>query len=114
MTQLATASSATFIALDASYVYWIESTKDLKRVAVEGGAPQVVSTEAAYAGLAIDTTDIYWGDGAGVVNQAPLGGGTASQVVAGLPVYGLAIDDTYLYWTAYGADQKGLVLKAQK
>lgn len=114
MTQLAAVSSVSFIALDSSYVYWIDAWSNLKRVPIGGGTSQVLRLNPlVHDGLAVDATSVYWGEFS-VINKASLGGGAPTQLVNGLPVYGLAIDASYVYWSTYAPGPIGLILKAAK
>jgi hypothetical protein len=102
------------IALDTTYVYWVDSNGEMLRCPLSGcnGAPQSLwrgapgSTQAGTVGIAVDATNVYW------TNAQPFTYGSvmqcAKEACAGTLVTlaagrdeprGIAVDGTNVYWT---------------
>jgi hypothetical protein len=91
-TKLVTDTPDAAIAVDDTYVYWVDHTPgQLQRVQKAGGgvlllAKDATSFASTYAGsLAADGIDTYWvSTDEGIVWTMPSGGGPATQLVGGL------------------------------
>jgi hypothetical protein len=109
---LASATTATSIAVDATAVYWTtQSTGQaadgaVMKVPVGGGPPEVLaSSQIRPATIAVDGTSVYWvsGDGLGDSNLMKVSrvGGAAPVTLINYytPLAALAVDATSVYWT---------------
>lgn len=89
----------------------------IERIALDGGARQVMATGHRPLDVALDQGFVYWTDFvAGTVQRMPRGGGPV-QVIApneGHPSH-LALDDAFVYWTTRGeGNNDGTVVRACK
>jgi hypothetical protein len=91
------------IATDGQNLYWTAADGKVRRVAVTGGAVNVVaSVQGSAGGIAVDEQNVYFsaGDDPGTINYAPKGGtsgGTALAASQHLPI-GVAVDTNSIYW----------------
>jgi hypothetical protein len=110
-TILQASGNATGIALDATYVYWIDHGAAVMRTPKVGGAAvTLASGQVPWDTVAVNASRIVW------TNQPAMGWSLTAMPVAGGPLItlasastgsvvtypGLAIDDTRAYWIAYG------------
>lgn len=89
----------------------------IEKIALDGGARQVIFTGHRPLDVALDRGFVYWTDFvAGTVERMPRRGGPV-QVIApneGHPSH-LALDDTFIYWTTRGeGNSDGTVMRACK
>jgi hypothetical protein len=103
------------IAVDTSYVYWVNSTGSLEPGdAGPGGqimkcetcgcaAPTVLATGTAPGAIAVGSTNVYWADGN--IMTVPIDGGPAT-VLAGAEARDIALDANAVYWTDRNAIMK--------
>jgi hypothetical protein len=102
--QLASASLPTWIAADATNVYWVDLQLDsttgltdgfVKKVGIGGGTPTTLATVLSTPtlsnvpfGIAVDSNNVYWttsstsntANTTGTVSQVPINGGTVTQL----------------------------------
>lgn len=100
---LAATTSATAVAVDATDVYWIDSSAAaIFRVPISGGTPtMVVSSPPNLAALAVDGINVYWTSySAGTVSKVPVDGGPVVTLASAqsFPT-NIAVDSTSVYWT---------------
>ncbi len=106
------------LAVGDAHAYVTEPDAGLiERVALDGGARQVIVTGRRPMGVALDQGFLYWTDFvAGTVERMPRGGGPV-QVVArdeSHPSH-VTLDDTFVYWTTRGVGENdGTVMRACK
>jgi len=97
------------LALDATHAYWttgreiadgVPSGGSLMRVALEGGAPEVLVSDLFLPGaLAVDAHNAYWlADLESRLKSVPLAGGSPVSVATTGQARALAIDATSAYW----------------
>ena len=109
--------SPTGIAVDDTYVYWLDfcvltPPGDVMKVSLGGGTPVTLATSTGGGTptrIAIDANNVYWTDG-NAVWQVPKGGGAAVMVAddhGGLPS-GIAVDASYVYWTSETSPDAGV------
>ncbi len=123
------------IALDASFVYWVNVGGTVKKVAKEGGTPIVIASgQVSPTSIAIDANDVYWTNSGtsscssvtgactsnadGTIMSVPLAGGTPTVVAGGqrTPV-SIAVDAVNAYFVDEGTgvynspDTDGSVMK---
>lgn len=118
---------AAYVAVDATHVYWTEYTSGdaVRRVPLDGGAPQRLALGLGAGGIAVDATHVYWAEnhrlaGSGIfVRRVPKGGGVVQTLYADSGTTAvespqpLVIDDTYVYWVFPGASD-GAIMKVPK
>jgi hypothetical protein len=102
----------TYIAADATYVYWANATTgttdvSIVRAKVDGSSPVVLATgQGPIYGLTTDSTTIYFTTTNGLVASVPKNsdGTAAPTVIASTEGYplGIAVDDTDIYWIDEG------------
>jgi hypothetical protein len=102
-TVLASGRNAPYaIAIDTTFVYWIEQDGSVMRVAkTGGGAPSSVGSGCTFVAIAVDGTNVYCGGTAQTVLAIPLGGGVPTALASAQPVSDLAVDAQRVYWTTY-------------
>lgn len=49
------------LAVDGTHAYWTAADATLRRVAIEGGAVELLAAGLDPYGLALDATSVYWG-----------------------------------------------------
>ena len=123
---LVTGYNPDMIALDDTYVYWTESSKNLtdlgaiRRVLKTGGAVQtLLSTPDVNdpGSLAVDGTNIYWVEYGGRARRMPKGGGTPTDYNAPDSAYiggYVAINAANLYWSDSLSATSGRLRRAPK
>ncbi len=120
---------ATGLALDATYVYWIQwvdlgDSFQILRRALAGGPITTVTDVPTPGGalpgnpLAVDDTYVYFsnrGANGPEILYAPKDGGTTNVfAVADHVPTGIAVDDTSVYWCSHYGTADGEVAKADK
>jgi hypothetical protein len=105
------------IAVDSSYVYWVNDgdAVGITRAPLDGGAPvSLVTGLTSPTYLAVDDTNLYWTSvNGGLVMKLPLAGGPPVVLAHGQNgPWTVAVDDTSVYWTnsAEGTED-GTVMK---
>jgi hypothetical protein len=104
-TRIVTASFPVAIAVNASFVFWLDYDQGtVNRAGLDGTSPTVLAaTGAQPASLRVDATNVYWVTRTGQVGKVPILGGTASIYTAGeSSPSDLAVDSTYVYWADRG------------
>lgn len=99
-----------FIAIDADYVFGIESSNGGTVYRVGRGVAPVLTTLADSdrtlnaANLAIDETHVYWTTAQGQVQRIDKEGEQFEVMnpTDSKPVYGIAVDATHVYWSVQG------------
>lgn len=102
------------LALDATHAYWttgrvvadgVPSGGSLMRVALEGGAPEVLVSDLMLPGeIAVDAHNAYWiDDFEARLMSVPLAGGHPVRVATTGQAQALAIDATSAYWLNFDA-----------
>jgi len=108
------------IAVDGSYVYWVESdTGTLQKVSKNGGAVTPLASGLSQPmRLALDATNVYWTEfaggtaGAGAVKSVPLAGGGVATLASGLNgPFAIVADGAAIYWTELGTNGTDGVIK---
>jgi hypothetical protein len=89
------------IAVDAAYVYWIESDGSLFREPKDGGAIETVGSACKPGAIALDAAFAYCAGSANTLLAFPLAGGAATVLASNQPASDIAVDATHLYWTTY-------------
>lgn len=117
-------SSPEGIAVDNSYVYWVETNAGtINKVPINGGAVTTLATGLDDPQrIVVDTNRVYWTElanriaGAGVIKKVPISGGQVTTLASGLnSPHDIAIDSTNIYWTEQGTDgTDGTVKKITK
>jgi hypothetical protein len=108
------------IAVDASYVYWIQDMRThgtVMRIGKSSGAPEEPGPSFANGGtadanfvtgpIAVDDVNVYWGEfdpdvptGFGEIHSAPKdGSGPARLLANGNDPLQIVLDGSYVYWT---------------
>ena len=109
--KIAPASIPYGIALDATYVYWVDNDDSTIHRAPKAGGSNAVLYDAG-SGLVtlptlcrVDNVAVYLSDQNGNVFREPLGGGEPTQMATGMMggIWPVAIDDTHLYYGAPGS-----------
>jgi hypothetical protein len=91
------------LAVDASFVYWIEQMPGaVMKMPLSGGAVTTIASASFAFQIALGETDVFWlGQG---VTKAPKAGGAAvsltSSMFPTLPNQGLAVNATSVYFTS--------------
>jgi sugar lactone lactonase YvrE len=111
-------SDPTFVAVDATNIYWAQgtnggsSTASLLRMPLNGGVPVTLASMTSPEGIALDATHVYWTDGGtlnaknqsnhdGAVMRVPIAGGAPEVLASGLlQPSGIAVDAASVYWTS--------------
>jgi hypothetical protein len=102
---LAAGQSPSEIAVDATNVYWID-TSAIMKVGVAGGAqPIALAQPQSPANLALDASYVYWVDMSTTLMRARIDGGPPELVYysSANPIRTVAVDGSGVYW----ADQSG-------
>jgi hypothetical protein len=93
------------LAADQSFVYWLETSGDLKigRAALSGAGPDpnFITVANAGCGVAVDPSFLYW-DANDSIGRVPVGGGSSDAAfipaaAAGAPC-GVAVNSQYVFW----------------
>jgi hypothetical protein len=91
------------IAVDASYVYWVDDcAQTISRAALGGGSMEVVAKQVptiatGYSRLILDGDMVYFWRRTGVLRRVAVTGGALEQFTSE-PVYAVAVDETHVYW----------------
>ncbi len=94
------------LTVDATHVYWTESTSKTRRVPKTGGTiVDIAAADPLYQGgrIAVNDTHVYWldttGSADGRLRRAPKAGGTIENLALGLfgPT-GLNLSASHIYW----------------
>jgi hypothetical protein len=102
------------IAVDATNVYWVNSTPpgNVSKCAITGcgGNPTVIAMSGANSSptaVAVDATNVYWATGgSGQIMRVPIGGGGVTTLATGLSnASGMALDATFVYYADGGTGQ---------
>jgi hypothetical protein len=119
----------TFIAVDATNVYWANggtaasdwADGSIMMVSLAGGTPvMLASAQNHLAAIAVDATNIYWVSGGTTKNQfgdgalttVPLSGGTPVTLASKqISPYRIAVDGSYVYWINLGTSKFGELVK---
>lgn len=96
------------LALDPSYVYWLDYEYGLRRIgrtATDAGtATTVASTSVASGCVAVDDQSVYWGEngsadgGVSTLRDAPKGGGDVRVLATGIAPTVITTDATCIYY----------------
>jgi Abnormal spindle-like microcephaly-assoc'd, ASPM-SPD-2-Hydin len=94
------------IAVDASHIYWADTSGGtINEANLDGSNPHpLVTGQNQPAGIAVDASHIYWTNqdngGIGTIGESGLDGSSPHAIVTGLPVPGgIAVDASHIYWT---------------
>jgi hypothetical protein len=101
-TLLSGLDTVTQIAVDDTYVYWIESAAGkVTKMPVAGGPPVDVATgQAKPLHLAVDASNVYWTNNlGGALMSAPVAGGPPVVFAPATSPEFIAIDADAVYWT---------------
>jgi len=93
------------LALDDSYVYWVNSADgSVKRALKSAAVPQTLATgQAKPTRIAVDSSSAYWTNNLGAaVMTVPKAGGSPTLLAIASEPYAIAIDATDVYWTNRG------------
>ncbi|MEQ1701917.1 MAG: hypothetical protein ABMA25_17550 [Ilumatobacteraceae bacterium] len=102
-------TSASTLQVDGTYAYWgsflVGGTQSLQRS--NGGAPQLIFDDGAYAVPAIDATSVYYRRTT-TLQRMPKAGGAAQMMADNLPVLNnervsLLVDGAAVYWFGGGS-----------
>jgi hypothetical protein len=89
------------IAIDATYVYWVEGDGTVMRVPKGGGTPNSLASGCKPGALAIDAAHAYCGDSNDEVLSISLASGAVATLATAQPVSDLTVDAYRVYWTTY-------------
>lgn len=92
------------IALDATYIYWIEG--GINKTPLGGGSSSQVSSAQGGDTLAMANGSLYWASGgaSGTVSRVSTAGGTVTDLATGLSYPQKAVTDgSYVYFVAFNA-----------
>ena len=123
---LATEYSPSAIAVDATSVYWLNTTSAgygllppyhtaIMKTSLGGGTPVILASDTepnprgGSYGIAVDATSVYWintsntvGGGFSTLMKVPIGGGTPTTLASGSfspsAIGQIAVDATSVYW----------------
>lgn len=104
-TRIVTASFPVAIAVNASFVFWLDYDQGtVNRAGLDGTSPTVLASSGAQpASLRVSGSNVYWVTRAGHVGRVPIAGGSASFYTAGeTSPSDLALDSTHVYWVNRG------------
>jgi len=99
--------SAVALAVDATNLYWVNSSGSVVKVAISGGSTTTLATgQNSPQAIALDSANVYWTTTDGNVATVPkssTGSATPSDVASGQSgILGLAISGGNAYWGASG------------
>lgn len=92
----AAAAPRTWLAVDATSVYWNDSLNSLSSIPKTGGTLPKTLASPGPSVVALDATDVYFGMGTSV-SRVPVGGGSITKVADGVECAALVLDATYVY-----------------
>jgi hypothetical protein len=100
VTPLAAIAGAGGIAVDATYVYWADSST-VKRVPIAGGAASTLVSNVGSPGfLAVDATNLYWTGVSSALFRLPLGTSTSTTLMnSGATLSYAAVGPSTFYWS---------------
>ncbi len=113
---VASAGTATGLAVDGTYLYWADPNADaIGRAPIGGGAPDTafIATGEAPDGVAVAGGHIYWTNGNdNSIGRANLDGSGVQRTWfnLGYSVYGVAVSGGALYWTEPGFGDIGRLI----
>jgi hypothetical protein len=95
------------IAVDATSVYWTNSTAGtVMKVPVAGGSLTTLASgqsSPTYGGVAIDATSVYWANASliagGAAMRVPVAGGSPTKLVSASSPQAIAVNATSVCWT---------------
>ena len=100
------------VAVDATNVYWTNSTGTVMKLSLGGGTPITLASGLDFPGsIAVDATNVYWmnqgtsgrADGYARLMTVPIKGGTPTTLASAdrMASGGIAVDATSVYWAYY-------------
>jgi streptogramin lyase len=102
-TPLAASQTPGAVAVDDSYLYWINTgaSGSLRKVLQLGGTVTAMHSDQAHpTALTLDDTSAYWArDGGSEIVSGTLVGGDPVAIASGQAAAALAVDDSHVYWT---------------
>ncbi len=113
LSDFASASVPTTLAVDESGVYWMnsvgtnEQASTIVKVPKAGGAATTLVEDqpALFGGMALDSTSVYWGGFAGPLMKVSKQGGPPELLAAtSIPITRVAVDESDVYYTLFDTD----------
>jgi hypothetical protein len=112
----------TYVAVDATNVYFTSSAGNVKKVPLDGGASTKLASSKSPFNVVANASDVFWFDPSGNsatvdtgdVMSVPIAGGTATTIASAQTPTGIAVDAQYVYWTngGNGLANPGTLMKA--
>jgi hypothetical protein len=106
VTTLAQSSSALFVAVDTTRVYWTADDAVMS-LSKDGGVPSTLASgPQQFSGVALDSTCVYWTTaGGGTIVRYAIDGGSPSTLATNqVQPSALALGSDSVYWTNSAAD----------
>jgi len=99
---LSSSESATALAVDATNLYWINSSGSVVKAGISGGSPvTLIASQDGPQGIALDAANVYWTTSDGNLVSIPKSGGSLITIASGQSgILGLAVQGANAYWGA--------------
>jgi hypothetical protein len=98
----------TSIAVDDGYVYWARGDGAIKRVSLDTGAIDTLTTGPKLPqNLTLDDAHLFWSAGSSILRVAKAGGGM-DEYAQNNSIYRLSLDAEHIYWTTQDTEQNNV------